>query len=131
MKKAGILNAQLAGIVAGLGHTNLLVVADAGLPVPPGIACVDLAVTVGVPRFLDVLAAVAGEIQVESLTLAEELLARDEALPAAIRALFPGAAEERLPHEAFKALTARAKAVVRTGEATPYANVILRAGVVF
>lgn len=131
MKRTGILNARLSGIVAAMGHGDLLVVADAGLPVPPGVACIDLAVTAGVPRFLDVLTAVAGEIEVEAVTLAEELLARDEALPAAIRSLFPTAAETRLPHAEFKRLTERARVVVRTGEVTPYANVILASGVVF
>jgi D-ribose pyranase len=36
-----------------------------------------------------------------------------------------------IPHEEFKARTAAARAVVRTGEFTPYANVILIAGVTF
>ncbi len=131
MKKTGLLNARLAAIVAGMGHTDLLVIADAGLPVPPGVECIDLAVTAGIPAMLDVLSAVADELQVERFVLAEELLARDAALPDAVRALFPGAAEEALPHEEFKALTRSARAVVRTGECTPYANVILGAGVVF
>lgn len=131
MKKSGILNARLTGVIGGMGHTDLLVVADAGLPVPPGVECIDLAVTAGVPRLLDVLAAVAAELEVEHLTLADELLAGDEALPAAIRSLFPGAAAAHLPHAEFKRLTGRARAVVRTGEVTPYANVILASGVVF
>jgi len=131
MKKTGILNARLAGVVGGMGHTDLLVVADAGLPVPPGVECIDLAVAAGVPRLLDVLTAIATELEVEGLTLAAELLARDEALPAAIRALFPAATATHLPHEEFKRLTGRARAVVRTGEVTPYANVALASGVVF
>lgn len=131
MKKSGLLNARLAAIVAGIGHGDLLVVADAGLPVPPGVECVDLAVTGGVPRMLDVLTAVAGELQVERFVLAEELLARATPLPDEVRTLFPDAAEDTLTHAEFKALTRSAHAVVRTGEFTPYANVILAAGVVF
>lgn len=131
MKKSGLLNARLAAIVAGMGHTDLLVIADAGLPAPPGVECVDLAVTGGVPAMLDVLRAVAGELQVERFVLAEELLARESPLPDAVRALFPDAAEDTLTHAEFKALTRNARAVVRTGEFTPYANVVLAAGVVF
>ena len=131
MKKTGILNHQLAAIIAATGHTDLLVVADAGLPVPPGVPCVDLAVIAGLPPFLDVVRAIAAELQVEALTLADELLARDETLPAALRALFPDAALRYLPHDEFKRLTAGARAVVRTGECTPYNNVILTAGVAF
>ena len=131
MKKSGLLNARLAATVAGMGHTDLLVIADAGLPVPPGVECIDLAVTGGVPAMLDVLTAVAKELQVERFVLAEELLAGNNELSEAVRSLFPDAAEEALPHEEFKALTRNARAVVRTGEFTPYANVILAAGVAF
>lgn len=131
MKKSGILNARLASIVGSMGHTDLLVVADAGLPVPPTLECIDLAVTAGVPRLLEVLAAIAGELAVEHLTLADELLTGNEVLPGAIRALFPGVTEGRLPHAEFERLTGSARAVVRSGEVTPYANVILRSGVVF
>lgn len=131
MKKSGVLNAQLSQVLAAMGHTDTLVVADAGLPVPPGVPCVDLAVTAGLPALLDVLRAVAGELQVEGLVVADELLARDSPLPDAFRALFPGAPLAHLPHDEFKHLTAHARAVVRTGETTPYANVVLRSGVTF
>jgi D-ribose pyranase len=132
MKKGGILQRELARTIAAMGYTDLLVIADAGLPVPPGVACIDLAVVGGVPPLLDVLRAVAAELQVERLTLAEELKARGRPRMAAeIAALFPGVPTDWLPHEEFKALTAKARAVVRTGEFSPYANVILHAGVVF
>ena len=131
MKKTGILNHHLAGIIATMGHTDVLVVADAGLPIPPGVPCVDLAVTAGLPPFLDVVRAIAAELQVEALTLADELLARDETLPAALQALFPAATVHHLSHDDFKRLTTSARAVVRTGECTPYHNVILTAGVTF
>lgn len=131
MKKAGILNHHLAAVVAAMGHTDLLVVADAGLPAPPGVPCVDLAVRAGLPPFLDVVRAIANELQIEGLTIADELLARDEAVPAAIGELFPGVAIDHVPHDELKRLTERAKAVVRTGECTPYNNVILTGGVIF
>ena len=131
MKKLGVLNQQLSGIIAAMGHTDLLVVADAGLPVPPGVPCVDLAVVAGLPPFLDVVLAIAAELEVEELTVADELLARDEALPDSLRAAFSSARLHHLPHEELKRLTARARAVVRTGECTPYNNVVLTAGVTF
>ena len=131
MKKTGLLNRPLSEVIAGMGHTDLLVVADAGLPVPQGVPCVDLAVVCGVPPVLDVLRAVAAELAVEGVTVADELLARDDSLRAALRELFPEAVVDQVPHEEFKRLTARARAVVRTGECTPYNNVILTAGVIF
>lgn len=131
MKKTTLLNQQLSEIIASMGHTDMLVIADAGLPVPQGVTCVDLAVTRDVPRFLEVLRAVASELEAERLTIATELQARGSDLPPAIQDCFPKARLDSIPHEQFKALTVKARAVVRTGEHTPYANVILHSGVVF
>ncbi len=131
MKKQGILQAKLAETIASMGHGDLLVIADAGFPVPAGVPCIDLAVRCGLPLMLDVARAVAAELQVEELTVADELLARDNALPDALRRLFPGAGFGQMPHDALKRLSGQARAVVRTGECTPYYNVILAAGVVF
>ena len=130
MKKQGILNASLANIIASMGHTDLLVVADAGLPVPPGVPVIDLAVRCGVPTFADVLSTVAEELQVEQIVMASEVQQTGDPLPE-VAALFPGVPITACPHEEFKQRMARARAVVRTGECTPYHNVILQAGVVF
>ena len=131
MKKRGLLQHALAGTIASMGHTDPLVIADAGLPVPPGVTCIDLAVHCGLPSMLDVTCAVAGELHVEEIIVAGELLARDEALPAALRELFLDARVRTVPHDEQKRLSARARAVVRTGECTPYHNVILISGVTF
>ncbi len=131
MKKRGLLQHALAATIASMGHTDLLVIADAGLPVPPGVPCIDLAVRCGLPRMLDVSHAVADELEVEEIIVADELLAREEALPAALRELFSNARLRQVSHEELKRLSARARAVVRTGECTPYHNVILISGVTF
>ncbi|MCA9877926.1 MAG: D-ribose pyranase [Thermomicrobiales bacterium] len=130
MKKQGILNAALAETIAGLGHTDWLVVADAGLPIPPGVPVIDLAVRCGVPSFADVLAAVAAELQVEHIVIAAEAQQTSDPLPE-IAEHFPGVPLTACPHDEFKQRTARARAVVRTGECTPYHNVLLQAGVIF
>jgi len=131
VKKGGVLNHRLSEVIATMGHTDFLVLADAGLPVPKGVERIDLAVSAGIPALLDVARAVAGELQVERLIVATELTGRNPALADAIAGLFPGATVDRVPHEDFKALTTKARAVVRTGECTPYANVILVSGVTF
>jgi D-ribose pyranase len=132
MKKTALLNGALSEVVARMGHGDLLVLADAGLPVPPGVPVIDLAVTAGVPPLLPVLAAVLSELQVESFCVAAELRAGNPALHARIAALMPPqAAGSTCPHAEFKARSARARAVVRTGEFTAYANVMLCAGVAF
>jgi D-ribose pyranase len=131
MKKRGILHAALADVVAGMGHGDLLVVGDAGLPVPAGVPCIDLAVRCGLPPMLEVVRAVAEELHVETLTLANELIERDHALPAALRQCFPQAHVRHIPHNDLKQMSERARAIVRTGECTPYANVVLTSGVIF
>lgn len=131
MKKSGLLHHQVSETIARMGHGDLLVIADAGLPTPPGVPLIDLAVCCGVPPLLDVARAVAVELQVESLTVADELLARDERLSEALRQLFPGARLAHVSHDELKRISERARAVIRTGECTPYSNVVLASGVIF
>ena len=132
MKRTALLHAELSRVIATLGHGDMLVLGDAGLPIPDGPLRIDLAVTPGLPALADVLRAVLTEMQVERVVLARETLAREpgNALPAwcAGQLTVP---PELVSHEELKRLTASAKAVVRTGECTPYANVVLCAGVTF
>lgn len=131
MKKTGILHPELARVIASMGHTDLLVIADVGLPIPAGVERIDLAVVEGLPRFQPVLDAVAAELQVEQLWIADELAEGNARLAKAIGKRFPKADHDAVSHEELKTMTARARAIVRTGETTPYANVILSAGVTF
>ncbi|WEF25150.1 D-ribose pyranase [Paracoccus sp. S3-43] len=127
MKRTALLHSELSGLIAAMGHGDLLVIGDAGLPVPPGVRCIDLAVTRGIPGFFDVLDAVLAELVVERSAWASEASAD---LAQALRARDLGRAEI-VAHTDFKALTRGARAVVRTGEFTPYANVALWSGVAF
>lgn len=132
MRRSGLLHAELNRIIAAMGHTDTLVIADVGLPVPHGVPCVDLAVLPGTPSFAAVFDAVYAELAVESVTMAREIHERNAALVALSRRLAgDGLAVDEVTHDELKQLTARAVAVVRTGETSPYANVILHAGVTF
>lgn len=132
MRRSGLLHAELNRIIAAMGHTDTLVIGDVGLPVPPGVPCIDLAVLPGTPSFAAVFEAVYAELAVESLTLASEIRTHNPAMVALRNRLEgEGLRIAEVPHDDFKQLTSRAVAVVRTGETTPYANVILHAGVTF
>lgn len=131
MKRTPLLHAELSDVIARLGHGDLLVIADAGLPIPDGPRRIDLAVTANVPRLRDVLAAVLSEMQVESAVIADELAPASPAVHAELLRQLGITPVATLSHEQFKAATRGARAIVRTGEFSPYANVILRAGVVF
>jgi len=130
MKKTPLLNIALSHLVASLGHGDMVVIGDAGLPSQPGVPLIDLALTHGVPGFIQTVQTVLSEMQVEHHVVASELQANNPAMAQQVSALgLPDA--RQLSHEEFKQLSKRARAIVRTGECSPYANVILAAGVVF
>lgn len=131
MKKTPLLNQPMSRVIAGMGHTDMLVIADAGLPIPSKVERIDLAVIAGLPPMLEVLKAALGELQVEKAIIADEMAERSPEMYAAVVAALAGIPIETETHLIFKEITRSARAVVRTGECTPYANVILVAGVVF
>lgn len=131
MKHGLLLHAELSQVIAAMGHGEMLVLGDVGLPIPNGPARIDLAVSPGIPGIAEVLKAVLSELAVESTLIAHEALgATDGALPAWYASALP-MPPQTVSHEAFKQLCKSARAIVRTGECTPYANVILVAGVTF
>jgi D-ribose pyranase len=131
MKKGVLLNQPLSAVIAGLGHMDELVIADAGLPIPRKTRRIDLALTQNVPGFLETVRVVMAEMVVETAVIAEEVRTASPELYAALRDLLGDLPIEEVSHVIFKEMTRTARAVVRTGECTPYANIILRAGVAF
>jgi D-ribose pyranase len=131
MKKTGVLNQQLSHTIAGLGHMDTIVIADAGLPVPADNQRIDLALTQGVPGFIETLRVVLEEVQVELAIIAEEMINLNPLVYGQLQALLSEIPIETVSHREFKERTVSARAVVRTGEFSPYANVILVSGVVF
>lgn len=129
MKRAGVLNAELAMALATLGHTDTIVIGDCGLPRPDGVRTIDLALVAGIPSFADVLRVVADELVIEAALIASEAYERNPEVADLVRSIVP--APEAVPHEEFKRRCAATRLFIRTGEATPYANVILRCGVPF
>jgi D-ribose pyranase len=133
MRKHGLLHPQLNRILSELGHGQFIVIADAGLPIPVNVERVDLALTAGIPGLLEVLKAICAELFIEEAMFASEITTRSANIHVAMKDVIalPDAALQYVPHEAFKQHTAAARAIIRTGEFTPYANVILRSGVPF
>lgn len=130
MKKHGILNSHLAKLADDLGHTDRVCIGDLGLPVPDGVAKIDLALKPGQPNFQDVLAVYLEHVLVEKVILAEEIKSQNpKQLEDLLARLDSSVIVEYVSHEELKALTNSTKAVVRTGENTPYSNVILQSGV--
>lgn len=132
MQKVGILNSSIAKVLADLGHTDTIVIGDCGLPVPAGVPKIDLALKLGTPSFMEVVSEVAKYMEIEKVEVAAEIQEKNTGVYEALKELFPQ--QEWMideNHEAFKAATAKAKVVIRTGEITPYANIILHSNVIF
>jgi D-ribose pyranase len=124
MLKTGILNPQIASLLARFRHTNTLVIADRGFPFWPQLETIDLALTDNIPTVTDVLRAILPLVTVGPVFMAEEF--RTHNSPAALQlrlSLTPNIAWE--PHPTFKLRVPRAIGLIRTADTTPYANIIL------
>lgn len=131
MKKIGIMNADVSNVISKMGHTDMITIGDSGLPIPSDTKRIDLSIKQGLPSFIDVLDMVLTELEVEEIVLAEEIKEKNEDVLKNILDRFENKKITWISHEEFKILTKESKAVIRTGECSPYANVILKSGVIF
>lgn len=133
MKKAGILNSDISRVLSYMGHTDTICVGDCGLPIPDEVERIDLALKFGVPGFMETLKTLVEDMKVEKIVLAEEIKLQNPAVLSEVQELFAGQniEVEYVSHTELKAKTKACKAVIRTGETTPYANVILQSGCIF
>lgn len=134
MKKNGILNSEISSVLSDLGHTDKIVIADCGLPIPEEVMKIDIALKFGIPSFIDTLEEVLKDMKVDSVTLAEEIKIKNPDLYQRVIKMLDSYQIYKVKlvsHEDFKAQVSETQAVIRTGEATPYANIILEAGVIF
>jgi D-ribose pyranase len=131
MKKSGILNSDISRVLSYLRHTDTLCIGDCGLPCPDGTELIDVSLEQGVPRFAEVLRIVLQDMKVEKITLAEEIKDANPLVLKAVLELLPGVSVAFVPHEELKKKLSACKAVIRTGEATPYANVVLQSACIF
>ena len=133
MKKEGILNSDISRVLSYMGHTDLLCIGDCGLPIPDEVERIDLALKFGVPSFMETLEVVVNDMKVEKIILAEEIKTQNAKVLKEIETLFAeqNIEVEYISHVELKALTYDCKAVIRTGETTPYANIILQSGCIF
>ena len=126
MLKTGILNQQLASLLARVRHTNTLVIADRGFPFWPGIETVDLSIVNNLPTVLQVLAAIRPNYIIGKAWMAQEFL-KTNTKPVQKRfiAALRGATLKFEPHVDFKKRVPHAIGLIRTGDTAPYANMIL------
>jgi D-ribose pyranase len=128
VKKQGILNPALVHLLARTGHTVHFAIVDKGYPVPDGPERIDLSLVEGIPTVLQVLAAVAAEYQIDRIVIASEMTEASPDRVEELRALLGAIPIERVSHLELKRLAALGKATIRTGDAVPYANLIVVSG---
>jgi len=130
MKRHGILNAQLSGAIATLGHTDLIMVVDAGFPIPAHANRIDLAIAENLPDLRTVLALIAAEVVVEGVVRADDVVTNNPRLDDFLHATFTQAEFTTRTHsEVLGELASRAKVIVRTGAFEPWGNIGLLCGV--
>lgn len=130
MKRNGILNAQLSGAIATLGHTDLLMVVDAGFPIPTTANRVDLAIAENLPDLRTVLRLVSDELVIQGVVRAEDVVSNNPRLDDFLLATFPDAEFTTLSHASVLSdLAFKAKVIVRTGAFEPWGNIGLICGV--
>ena len=131
MKKGALINSEISYVISKMGHTDMLTICDSGLPIPQNTQRIDLALKKGIPSFLDTLDTVLEELKVEEIIIASQMEDISPKLYEEMLKRFKDIKIVKVEHEEFKNITKDSMAIVRTGEFTPYANVILKSGVVF
>lgn len=131
MRKTKLLNSQISSVISEMGHTDTLAIGDCGLPIPKDVKRIDLAIIKNLPTFMDTIKAVLLELEIEEVTLAVETAEVSKKLYEEIEKEIGDVRINFVSHEQLKEDLKECRAVIRTGEQTPYANIILKSGVVF
>ena len=131
MKKIGVMNKGISDVIAGMGHKDKIMICGSAFPIPENTRRIDLALEPGLPAFLDVLRVVLKELKVEEIMIAKETLEKSPQHFEKMVAMFPGIEPTVIPQAELKELSKQVKACIRTGECTPFSNIILISGVTF
>jgi D-ribose pyranase len=130
MKKSVILNAELSHAIASMGHTDLMMVTDAGFPIPNGVWRIDLAIVQDIPDLETVLSAISQELVVEKVGFASEMAENNAPLLNKVKRIFSDCEYEGIPHtQILSEMARKAKVIVRTGAYDPWGNILLYSGV--
>jgi D-ribose pyranase len=130
MKRNGILNLGLCQAIAAMGHGDLMIVCDAGFPIPTHVNRVDLAIVADVPDIETVLSAISAEFIAEKVGYANEMASNNPRLKEKVDKIFGGSELVTFPHsKILTELAGNAKFIVRTGAFDPWGNIALFSGV--
>lgn len=128
MKRGGILNPAICHLLASTGHTDYFTICDAGFPVPQGPDRIDLTLVAGQPTMIDVLTAVQAEFSIDRVLITTEMEEVSPGLVKQLQDLLGATPLETVSHLELKQLGTEGRATIRTGDTTPYANIIVVSG---
>lgn len=135
MRKGRLLNSEINYIISKMGHKDSITICDAGLPIPSKVNRIDIALENGTPSFLKTLEVILEELKIEEVVIAKETEEISTDLYTKLLILLEKKCGKinisKVSHEKLKEITKESKSIIRTGECTPYANIILKSGVVF
>lgn len=128
MKKGGILHPEICKLLAASGHTDYITICDRGFPVPEGPSRIDLALVDNMPTVLDVLRAVAAEWTLDRVIITQEMTEISPQHVEAIRAIVGDVPLDVRSHLELKHLSRTARGTIRTGDTTPWGNIVIVSG---
>lgn len=129
MLRGGILHNELNKVLASMGHGDILIVCDAGFPIPRDAWRVELAITRDFPDLVPVLEIIASEFIAEKVMFAHEVPSNNAPLYRNLQRIFDDCELESIAHQSMLTEMAyKAKAIVRTGGYNPWGNIALVSG---
>lgn len=128
MKRGGILHPAISHLLASSGHTDYFTICDRGFPVPIGPERIDLALVDGIPTVMDVIRAILPEFRLDRVLIAGEALTASPEYVDELRRLLDPVPLATVPHLELKEIAQSGRATIRTGDATPYANIVIVSG---
>ena len=127
MTETGILNREIAAEMAKMGHTDMMLIADAGLAIPNTTKVIDLSLTKDLPTALQGLDEVLKHFSVEKIIYSQATVDVSPTREQAFLERFDDSVEKQVvPHAVLRdELTRKVKFAIRTGDFTANSNLIL------
>jgi len=129
MKELGTINREISRVISHQGHGDLLMVVDAGFPIPSNLDVIDISLGENNPMVVDILDEMNKFFSVEKMILANQTRSTNPSFFKKITASFGNNVEiETIDHQELKEMSKQVKAIIRSGDFTAYGNVILVSG---
>lgn len=125
----GIINGQLASLLARFRHVNSIAIVDGPFPSYLNVETVDLAVKKGFPTIPQILDLILPELELSGVVMAKEFEATvEKATVDSYRSYLKGLPIQVIDHEDFKVKVGNTLGIIHTGDPIPYSSVILKSG---